>query len=188
MRTFIAIEMAPGIRRALGGVIGELKQTLGRQGWVRPENLHLTLKFLGEIEPNDIMPISNKLEAITAAMKPFHLEAAGIGCFPDERRPRVIWAGLGGDLDTARTLVRTVDDALAAIGYPRERKPFSPHVTLARVRTAIDTEALAAARERYRTARFGSLVCDHLVLMESHLGSGGSHYTPLATFPFGHTA
>lgn len=184
MRTFVAIEISEKARRALAKAIDDLKGDLGKLAWVKPGNLHLTLKFLGEIDPNDVMAIDSALKTVAKETTPFGYEIEGLGVFPDTHKARVLWAGLRGGKKALPTLAKRVDTALADLGFKRERRPFSAHITIARIRKPVEAERLEAALARYEGEFFGDEWVESIVLLESTLARGGSIYTPLATFGF----
>ena len=140
-------------------------------------NLHVTLKFLGPIEETRVPAIADALGAAASRRAPFDLAVRGLGAFPDVSRPRVVWAGLE-EARALGVLAGEVDGALAALGLPRESRPFSAHVTLGRVREPRRNPALAAALAR--PADFGRLAVTRVSLMRSDLGPGGARYTELA--------
>ena len=185
MRTFIALELSEGTREALSRVAEGLKPGLGRVTWVKPDRMHLTLKFLGEIDQESAGPICERLEEVCLTAAPFSLAVVGIGCFPNPRRPRVIWAGLEGDVEPARHLQREIDTALSPLGFEREQRPFSPHITLGRVRGAIKQGLLSEAIEAGSGRRFGEETIDEVTFMRSRLEPGGPIYTPIARFRLG---
>lgn len=184
MRTFVAIEISEKARKALAKTIDGLRRELGRLAWVKAENLHLTLKFLGEVGANDVMAIDSALSAVAKETTAFGYEIEGLGVFPDSRRARVLWAGLHGGEKALPALAGRVDATLAALGFKREKRPFSAHITIARVRRPVAAERLEAALGRYAGEFFGDEWVEGFVLMESTLARGGSIYTPLARFDF----
>ena len=113
---------------------------------VNPEGVHLTLKFLGNVDRSLLPALADALDAVGEGAAPFALQLSGVGVFPNPRSPRVLWAGVTGDIASLTALARRVDDACSTLGFPRERRPFSPHLTLARVRES------ASAHERQHSA------------------------------------
>jgi len=137
IRCFIAIELDPAVREAIGRLQARLRKELRGSDsglrWVRAENIHLTLKFLGEI-PDDAVPaVGAAADQTAAAFNPFEFEIAEVGSFPPERPARVVWVGVGHGRSALLELQKALDQALEEIGYPREERPFSAHLTLARV-------------------------------------------------------
>ena len=113
---------------------------------VDPDGVHLTLKFLGNVDRTRVSVLTDELDAIGEGAAPFALHLSGVGAFPTPRSPRVLWAGVSGDIDSLTALARGIDDACSTLGFSRERRPFSPHLTLARLREN------ASAHERQRSA------------------------------------
>ncbi len=149
--------------------------------WVAPDNVHLTLKFLGGVEAARLDAVAGALAGAVAGCRPFDLTVRGLGAFPTPARPRVLWAGADEGAALAATLARRVDDALVALGFPAESRAFSAHVTLGRVRAPRSNprlvEALAGG------AAFGRQRVDRLALMRSELSPRGARYTELAAVP-----
>ena len=185
-RVFIAIELTPEVHQTLARLISRLKLS-GDESlrWVKPENIHLTLKFLGETPVQKLNTISTVLEHLLSQYVPFLLTIKGTGYFPDARYPRVLWTGV--TFPAALTEIqRDIDQALLAIGIPAEKKPFSPHLTLARVSDqSNDGAALKTIQElnSLRDTIFGQMQADRVTLFQSVLSRQGSTYTPLARFP-----
>jgi RNA 2',3'-cyclic 3'-phosphodiesterase len=136
IRAFIAINLPGHVEEVLGAVSQELAPRLpdGAVTWVAPERIHLTLRFLGDTPLNRLETLYSMLDAVAGQHQPFTLQLGQLGAFPNERRPRVIWVGLAGDVEVATTLQQALDAALIPLGWQPEGKPFSPHLTLGRVK------------------------------------------------------
>lgn len=134
MRSFIALEMPPQVKDFAAGLIRELKPTGADVKWVEPANLHLTLKFLGEVDPGATADIITAVERACAGRPPLELAAQGCGAFPGPRAPKVVWLGLVGGTDPLAGLARAIEAALAPLGFEAEKRAFKPHLTLGRVR------------------------------------------------------
>jgi 2'-5' RNA ligase len=140
IRAFIAIELPPAVKEALGAVARALGERIPRGAvrWVRPEQMHLTLRFLGDTPLDRLPAVGQAMDAATARSRPFELRLDGVGCFPNRSRPRVIWVGLaaaGGDESAPLLALKTaLDKALTPLGWPPEDKPFRAHLTLGRVK------------------------------------------------------
>lgn len=185
IRLFVACELTDEVRRSLRGIQEDLRR-LGADGlrWVRPEAIHLTLKFLGEVQESRLQEI---ISALASAVEPFQatLRPAGLGGFGGSRL-RVVWVGLEGDTEVMATLARRVDHALRPLRFPRERRPFAPHLTLARVQDRVpppERRRLADLIEHHRLPPQPSMILTEVSLMQSILGPGGSVYHRLASFP-----
>lgn len=187
LRLFIAIELPDAAWEALAALQKRLQSAdTGRAiRWSSIDGIHLTLKFLGDVPPDIIPPITSGLTAATAGRKPFDLTVAGAGCFPNLRKPRVVWAGSGGDQAALHTLRDTVEQHIAPLGYPTDERLFSPHFTLGRARQEAKTPALAALGTFIGNMEVGTLYTwrvDGLSLMRSDLKPSGAVYTQIAHF------
>jgi 2'-5' RNA ligase len=151
--------------------------------WVAPENLHVTLKFLGGIDEARVPPVIDALDAAVRRHARFAIEVGGLGAFPSASRARVLWAGIVGGDGALGALAATVDAALAVVGFPREERAFSPHITLGRVREPRPAPELAEALTAGGARRFGQVEVDQVTLMRSDLSPNGARYTPLAGLP-----
>ena len=135
IRAFIALHISEQARQTLDRTIHELADTTGRQvRWVDPQGIHLTLKFLGNIPSSRIGELLEAVEESCRDHAPFQLVLTELGMFPNRERPRVLWAGVGGDLDSLASLQEAVEIAMTGAGFQRERRPFRAHLTIGRVR------------------------------------------------------
>jgi 2'-5' RNA ligase len=136
LRAFIAIDLPPAVKAALGDVAATLDGRVPRGAvrWVRPEQMHLTLRFLGDTPADRLPALSAVLDGLAAGHAPFALRLTEVGCFPNLRRPRVVWVGLGGEEAKLAALVHGLEAALRPLGRPPEDKPFRAHLTLGRVK------------------------------------------------------
>jgi 2'-5' RNA ligase len=185
-RLFVALELPGPVLEALAALQAALKaQGLERLRWMRPQGIHLTLKFLGDTPPARLGELMGALEEATAGTGPLRLALSGLGTFAGRGGPRVLWVGLEGDLQRLALLQRRVEEALAPLGFPREGRPFSPHLTLARVP---EQEARRAAPLLQRalplvTVPPVTMSLTAVSLMRSHLQPTGALYERVATFP-----
>ena len=185
IRSFIAVKLNEEAHLALRQAQSALRKKPGGQAgkWVHPESIHLTLKFLGDVPATRIAEISEALKQACAGHGPFDLSLEGLGCFPNLRRPRVIWAGVGGDVRTLRRLQQDVEEAMNRLGYAPEERDFSPHLTLARVERNArpgDVEAVGQEVQRTILGEIARLRVEHVYLMRSDLRPAGAVYTELA--------
>ena len=186
-RLFVACELPAAVREALRGLQRSLQQGgASNLRWVRPEGIHLTLKFLGSVAAPRVEAIQGALG--NAVSEPFRWEMrlSGVGSFGGPQRLRVVWVGLGGDVDGLVDLARRVDRALKPLGFPPEGRPFAPHLTLARVRDEAspeDRRHLHGLLEAFSFPAFPAFALDSVSLMRSFLEPGGARYTCLAQFP-----
>ena len=185
LRLFVACELPDELKRALGGLQDDLRRLgLDRLRWVRPEGIHVTLKFLGGVEPSRVETIR---AALLSTIEPFdlRLQPASVGGFGGERL-RVVWVGLEGDVEGLTALAGRVEAALEPLGFSRERRPFAAHLTIARVRDETpsgERRQLASLIERYQPPRLSATRFRRVSLMQSHLGPKGPRYEQLASFP-----
>lgn len=198
IRAFVAVALDADARKALARAQEQARDRTMRElsgsapgariQWVRPDSIHLTLKFLGEIADTRVEEIRSALAPTIQAQARFSVEVGGFGVFPNLRAPRVLWVGVSGQGDRAITLARLaadVDAGLDALGFPREAKPFSPHLTLARIkeRSREVGKALAESGLMAQAERVGSLKVDAVALIRSELKPSGAVYTPLWEVP-----
>ena len=149
--------------------------------WVGRDDVHLTLKFLGGVEAGRLDAVTGALAGAVAGRPAFDLAVSGLGAFPSPARPRVLWAGVGEGAGAAGALAGLIDEALAPLGFPRETRPFSAHVTLGRVRTPRTDRRLAEALAA--GGPVGRQRLGHVSLMRSELSPRGARYTELAALP-----
>ena len=177
IRAFIAIEIPTNIAEELEGAKQSLATRLknGEVKWVKSENIHLTLRFLGNVHVSKLPSIYKSLDQAAALTHPFSLELGAVGCFPNPRRPRVVWIGLKGDLDLLSAIQKQVEQALIPLGWDPEDRRFHPHLTLGRVK---DSRALVEARFPWgEEITSGSFNVDQIHLAESQLLPTGAVYT-----------
>lgn len=186
MRTFIAIGLSRETRSAIADLTAEIPSNLGKITWVRPDRMHLTLKFLGEIKERLREPVAARLAEACGASKSFSFDLKSIGCFPGARRPRVIWVGLEGNLKPLLNLQRKIDESLAELGFEPEKRRFSPHITLGRVRGPINSGLLETVIRENEGRPLGREAVREIVFMKSVLSPQGPAYTPLARVPLSH--
>ncbi|MGB9433925.1 MAG: RNA 2',3'-cyclic phosphodiesterase [Candidatus Acidiferrum sp.] len=182
MRLFIAIEIPGAIRNALATFLKELREIAPQVKWVRAENLHVTLKFLGETDGKKLGEIETTLRAIRSS-QPITMEFLGLGFFPNEKRPRVFWTGMDSSANLSQ-LAGAIDHGLHQCGFPLEDRPFLPHLTLARFNPPGLPPKLVAAAKEHGLRSFGSLTAREFHLIESRLKSTGAEYTTVQSFPF----
>jgi 2'-5' RNA ligase len=184
IRLFIAVPVQAAALEACRILIDGVR--VGPAGnaarWVRTENLHLTLRFLGATPPDRVPAISDVLRAGAAGRSAFPVLLAGAGAFPSATRPRALWLGIQDGAADLGAIASALDAPLAALGWPSEGRPFRPHLTVARTDAVsiADGAAAAAALERAAAGWRASFTADRLVLYRSHLGRGAPRYEPVA--------
>jgi RNA 2',3'-cyclic 3'-phosphodiesterase len=184
MRAFVAIDLADEIRSALAHDQARLRAACAHNRgirWTRPEGLHLTLKFLGEVEKAQATSVIAALRGL-GEFDPFKVEVKGFGFFPDPRRPRVFWVGLQAPAALSQ-LAANVEAALEPLSFAREHRPFKPHLTLARFEPPHSPSGLTAAIDGSTAPSFGCFEVSEFFLFESRLRPGGAEYFKLARFP-----
>lgn len=182
MRLFVALDIPDAVRAALSELSSRLKKACPEARWVRLEGVHVTLKFAGEVPTEDVEGIRRALSELPS-FPPIEVRFAGLGFFPSARRPRVFWAGVETGPQLA-ALVAAIEMKLEAFGIPPEKRPFQPHLTLARFETPQSTQALSAAVEALGTPEFGRETFREFHLYQSVLKRSGAEYTRLVTYPF----
>ncbi len=186
MRVFVALEIPAEVRRAIGEMIARLRDVARGARWVRAEGVHVTLKFIGEIPEERVAAIEQALRGVKTAgiAAPVEAKFRGAGFFPNERHPRVFWAGVEGPPNLAE-LARAVDERLAPLGIAAETREFRPHLTLARFKSEDGLPRLREEIKKLEPFDFGLMRASEFHLFQSQLGAGGAKYTKLASFPFG---
>lgn len=186
-RTFIAIDLGETARAALGREIGRLRRALPGIRWTNPESLHLTLAFLGELDEPRLLGAMAAASAAAVQVAPFTLELAGFGTFGPQRAPRVVWAGVGGEREALSAAEVRLREALSVRGFLPDERPFSPHLTLARLPERPgpgDVERLRAALREGRHEKAPFRV-EALAVMKSELSREGARYSRLRECRFG---
>ena len=185
VRSFLALDPPDEIRTEIGAAQGCLRRLVqGDIRWVRPEGIHLTLKFFGDISANDAANVSAVAGRAAAAVRPFSLAIGGVGAFPDPHRPRVLYLGMTGDVERLVAFQKELEQALGMIGFPREERSFRPHLTLGRIRNPRGLIGLAGVLEKGESYAAGQFTASGLGLFKSDLTPRGAVYTRLAWHPF----
>lgn len=190
IRTFVAVKLDDPLCQKLNPVVDSLRARMPTRSvrWVATDKIHLTLKFLGDIGPSQVAAIAEALSGPIRRAQPFHFELSGLGCFPNAGRPRVLWVGIQDPAHQLRRLYEAVDVALADLGFERERRAFSPHLTLGRVRNETRGSDLREVGQIITSTHPGVIGRQEVTavrLFKSDLQPGGAVYTSLAEFPLG---
>ena len=180
MRTFIAIDVSDEVRSAVGTFTSALKKEKARVSWVKPENVHITLKFLGEIDEEKIPEIIGALQECSKKQKPFEITIKGSGGFPNLKKPRIIWVGMTEGIEELKSLAGAADNELSKLGFEKEKRAFKPHLTIGRVKALIDNESFI---KKIQSTEFygGRFTAGKISLMKSDLKPSGAEYTKLET-------
>jgi 2'-5' RNA ligase len=181
IRAFIAFELPQSVLSSVRSVQDRLRSFGFQIRWVPPVNIHLTLKFLGDIQTADVEKIGNAVTRSVADATPLSLFVEGVGVFPDMRRPRVLWLGISGQLDALKQLQKRLEVQLSLSGYPKERRPFRGHLTLGRIKGKIDTQKLQFAMDACKDFRSSPFVASEVCLIQSRLKPAGAEYSRLMT-------
>ncbi len=181
-RLFVAVHLPSDLVSGVTRVQTQLSRSRADVKWVEEENLHLTLKFLGELPEGRALDVREALGSV-AGVAPFQVSLRGVGAFPGHGGPKVVWVGLSEGASEFVRLAGAVDQALAARGFAAERRPASPHLTIGRVRGASNLEALRRGMDEVGPVALGSFECREVRLYRSVLGAGGPVYTALETIP-----
>lgn len=179
IRAFVAAAVDDSLKHSFELLQSELSTTGAHVRWVRPHNIHLTLVFLGDIPESSVAAISNELDRAAHDTAPCDLEVCGLGFFGSSRAPRVIWAGLQGDIDRVKSIQQQVTCGVLAAGFRTDTKPFKPHLTLGRVRSARNAKSLVSAVTSRKDMPFGRLTIQNIILMKSRLTPDGPVYSIL---------
>jgi 2'-5' RNA ligase len=179
VRAFLALDLPDTLRPQLALVQGELKQSEADVRWVQVGNIHLTLKFFGNVPDEEIEPIARAAREVAGQQAPFRLAVTQAGAFPNMKSPRVIWLGLGGDVIPLTQMYHKLEKAFAALGYPPEGRAFSPHLTLGRVKSPANRHRLAQRLEKLPPLKWPPFQVNEIILFRSTLTPKGSIYTQL---------
>jgi 2'-5' RNA ligase len=192
IRSFVAIELSDQAREALAELQGNLKAQVPPKAvrWTRPESIHLTLQFLGDVAPDKVEAIAEALREVGAGQAPFTFQLKELGVFPNAGRPRVMWVGVAEPSGALVALQKGVTQALEPLGFEPEKRPYSPHLTIGRADRRAGRQDLAEVGElvtRSEVGILGQVHVERMVLMKSDLQPGGAVYTPLAVIPLART-
>lgn len=183
LRCFISIEIPETIKKSIADIAYSLKKSGADVKWIIPENMHITLQFLGETEESLIPAIKGGLDKILAHYIPFYIKIAEVGYFPSGRRPRVIWVGMEKS-QSIIDLNRDIASEMAKFGYQKEERWFIPHVTIGRVKSNKNINELLKKINEIKTMSFSDFEVQNISLMKSELKPSGAKYYCLAEIPF----
>jgi RNA 2',3'-cyclic 3'-phosphodiesterase len=182
LRTFIAVEMSPRVITRAGDLIDKLRIAPAEINWVRPQQMHLTLKFLGDVPDTDTPDICNVVRAVAASFEPFEITCRGTGAFPSAKTPKTLWIGIEDGADELKKLQAALDDTLKTeLGFAKEPRGFHPHLTLGRVKRDLPGSAgeLTQLLEKHVHFDADLAIIDELVTFASFLGRQGPRHDPL---------
>lgn len=184
IRTFICLEIPPSIKERIARLQSSLRLIDAQVSWVKAANIHLTIKFLGDVPATQIDGVCEAASRAAHSVSDFEIEVGGAGCFPSRKNPRVLWIGFTSISESLKRLHRSVEDELAREGFARESKSFSPHLTIGRLRSPRNSTELAEEliRKGFEAETFRA---EEMIVMRSDLNPGGSIYTPQALIKLG---
>ncbi|HEX5106110.1 MAG TPA: RNA 2',3'-cyclic phosphodiesterase [Pirellulaceae bacterium] len=176
IRTFIAVELGPGVIKRAGDLIDKLRVADAQVGWVKPQHMHLTLKFLGDVSDTETPDICRVVAQAAGQIEPFEIICRGAGAFPDIQRPKTLWIGITDGAEELKALQAAIEDALKTeLGYPKEPRGFHPHLTIGRVKhaSAMGRGDLEHLLEKHRDFDADLAVIDEVVTFASFLERKG---------------
>ena len=183
IRIFVAMELPQEIQDTLQQLQSDLRASMPDVRWTKRGNIHLTLKFLGDVQVSRIDKISDSLRDIACQFSPFVVSLSGIGAFPNSRKPRIVWVGMEKGANRLIEAANLIEEAMKRLGFPREKRPFRPHLTVGRIRHLKNPVAMTEALERSRIGELGQFTVQQISLIKSQLDPAGSIYTTLAEMP-----
>jgi RNA 2',3'-cyclic 3'-phosphodiesterase len=184
IRSFLAFELPPEIKEQVRQVSENLKRSKMDVRWVKPDNIHLTIVFLGDVREGDISAIVREIEQVCCGFHPFDIYLKGLGLFPDRRRPRVLWAGYDGDIERMESLRDVLHERLIPFEIKAEKRQFKPHLTLGRFRNPGKGNLnLDEILNLHGSLSSPSFQMSELVLFKSELRPQGPEYTRLESWP-----
>jgi 2'-5' RNA ligase len=178
-RVFIAVKLPDPVIKALGSLQQDLRRLGLKIRWTRPETIHLTLKFLGDVPVESIGAICESVKTVVGGTGVFHLEAKGVGAFPGVRRARVLWTGLLGQTDRLETLHDIIDSALWEMGFAKDERRFTGHLTLGRFTGSPDPDVIIDILKTFADKTSGGFSADTVHVIQSDLKPSGAIYTDL---------
>ncbi len=176
MRTFIAVGISSEVREKIAQIQAEFRKGDPDVKWVEPENLHITLRFLGEVSEDKLSGVIEKIRLATAGISNFRAHIFGLGGFPNLKSPRVVWVGVGEGKEELKNLSERIEENLSYLGFAKEKRGFSAHLTIGRVRSPRKREKLVKKIEELERHDVGEFSVDRVLVMESQLSSKGPTY------------
>jgi 2'-5' RNA ligase len=181
LRTFVSVPITDTVALFLRQIQRQLQLLVANMRWVAPENIHLTLKFLGDIETSQVHAVVEQMDKAAASFAPFWLNAQGVGVFPNFRNARILWVGLAGDCNRLGAIHATLESGLESVGFRRASRGFRAHLTIGRTRRRVAPQTLETSLNPLTGAASEAFRVDRLVLYKSTLKPSGAEYTRLHT-------
>lgn len=182
IRCFIAIEIPETIQNQLARIQGTLRNQIKKAAWVKPGNIHLTLKFLGDVDPDDLESIGEAIKGVASRHRSFSMHIGGLGAFPNFARPRVMWAGVKVGGDRISALAQDINAALSNCGFSLETKKFNPHLTIARLKERVDLRPYTDGYRQYDRIAGAEVSVNTISLIQSQLHPTGAIYSTLQSY------
>jgi len=179
IRTFIAVELPQEIQDRLGQLQSDFKVSMPDVRWTKYGNIHLTLKFLGDVPLSKIDKIGEALREVAAKFPAFTMSLADIGAFPNSRKPRIVWVGVQKGVDELKEIAKAIDSSMKRLGFPPEKRRFSPHLTVGRIRHLKNPTAMTEALDKSAVGELGKFTVERISLIKSQLDPAGSIYTTI---------
>lgn len=185
IRTFLALDLDTPTRRSIAAAAGQLPVGESKMRWVQPQNLHVTMKYLGDVPDADVMDICRAVEDAAARLAPVEFDVVGLECTPSRGPVKMVWAGVREETGMLARTFAGLESAMEAMGFDVERRAFRPHVTVARVRYCEDPAGLRQATAQLADMEFGTLDCDEVVVYSSQPTKVGPEYAAMARCKLG---
>ena len=182
IRTFVAVATSSTLQKRAANLIERLRCSDANVSWVKPDNLHLTIKFVGDVPNTEVSQVCQAVGNAVDSDGPFAVSYEGMGAFPNRERPKVIWIGVDQGSERLVQLHASVDNSLGDLGFLPERRPYQPHLTVGRLRRPVPSPQLGELMEQYENFSAGTVEVKELLVMASFLGRGGPTYDVMARF------
>ena len=183
IRTFVAVPTSSTLQKRAAYLIDRLRCSDANVNWMKPDNLHLTIKFIGDVPNTEVSQVCQAVGTAVGSHGPFAVSYEGMGAFPNCERPKVIWLGVTQGSERLMQLHASVDNSLCDLGILPERRPYQPHLTVGRLRRPVPSPQLGELMAQYEEFSAGTVVVKELLVMASFLGRGGPTYDVMARFP-----
>jgi len=183
MRIFIAVELPEEVKAEIGKIVESLKSIEAGVKWVEEKNVHITLKFLGEVKDNDVERLKDIVKDVVADTKIFEVDYKGLGTFPEGKTPRVIWVGIKKGTDELKKIADSLEVLLSKSGFRKEEREFSAHITIGRVKEKRNIGELKKSIEEKKNTKFGKSTVGHITIMKSTLSPKGPIYEVVEKIP-----
>jgi RNA 2',3'-cyclic 3'-phosphodiesterase len=178
IRLFVAVSISEQSRNAVSNLVENFRSESPGVRWVKPENLHLTLKFLGDVEESRLSSLKNALDSSVSDLRLFQFDLTNLGCFPNIKRPRVLWVGIEDESNQLVRLHKNIEEQFFKVDFPKEKRRFQPHLTVARIKDSRNSNLFLSEFQSYNLGQFTVDVAD-VLLIKSDLRQSGAKYSCL---------